>query len=77
MPSTSRPPDRRSSAAAVLASAAAPRTTGRATVVANRIVPLASITLARATIPSSHGRENTRWSLAPRDSNPSWRAAAA
>ena len=70
-PSTSRPPESTSSAAAAFASAAGPRTTGSATVVARARSPLASTTLASATIPSSHGRWKARWSLADRAPNPS------
>ena len=63
-----------SRAAAAFASAAGPRTTGSETVVARVRSPLASTTLASATIPSSHGRWNTRWSLADRARKPSSRA---
>ena len=56
----SRPPERRSIAPSVLASGTGPRTTASATVVANVIDPVCSITAASATGPSSQGTENTR-----------------
>ncbi len=63
LPTTRRPPDRRSIAASDFASARGPRTTASAIVVATVISPVEESTDARAVGPSSHGLRNCRWSF--------------
>ena len=58
-------------AASVLARGTGPRMTGSDTVVASVIVPEWPITAANAVGPSSHGTENTMWSLADSALKPS------
>jgi hypothetical protein len=52
-----------SSAATALANATGPRTTGKATVVNNCMLPFQGMVAAIAVGPSSQGRENTKWSF--------------
>jgi hypothetical protein len=74
---TRRPPDSRSIAASVFASATGPRSVLRATVVASVSRPERSMTLASAVSPSSHGRWKTKWSLADIAAKPHSLAASA
>ena len=58
-------------AASDLASGTGPRMTGSDTVVASVIVPECPIMAASAVGPSSHGTENTMWSLTDSARKPS------
>ena len=75
-PAITRPSERTSSAARVLASGTGPRRPAREIVVASVISPERSIAAARAVRPSSHGVEKTKWSFEEIAASPQSRAAS-
>jgi hypothetical protein len=73
---TSRPSERTSIAASILANGTGPLSVASETVVASPISPERSIMLASAVGPSSQGVWKTRWSFAETAANPQSLAAS-